>query len=478
MAEPLHRNHTMKFEKGEKMEKKKLNLAGCILMGIGCIIGSGIFGTMPTVAAQIGPGIVYALLGAAGYVIIKSLATLYVSAALPITAASFMHTVKLIHPCAGLVLSINYFLQPTMVSLFGVLFGTYFKELVPGLLFDTVFYSVGLLVVFTCIAWFGNHSTVNISNLMVVILLAAIGFYVVLGMTNIDPENVSFMSIVRPGVSLSAISACIGTLSSSLSGASSVAELANDVENPERNVPLALILCPVIVAVVYILMAVVTIGVIPAAEVETLSQVASHFMSPGLLVFFIVGGPIAGIITSLVPVALACVAGLDFASRQKVYPEIFSKKNRHGVPVVSLFIVSGIAVGICATGATFGVVMTIFSFANTLSGVITATRPIFAHKKYPLTCDNSTAHMSVKAAWVISVLYTALSAYLCVEMLRSLKTATAAGVICVYLIGICYMVCRVLYLKRKGINLIEEMKKPYEPWEEKERAYREGESAC
>ena len=43
----------------EQKEKKKIGLIGAILMGIGCIVGSGIFGTMPTVAAEYGPAIAY-----------------------------------------------------------------------------------------------------------------------------------------------------------------------------------------------------------------------------------------------------------------------------------------------------------------------------------------------------------------------------------------------------------------------------------
>ena len=71
------------------MEKKKIGLIGAILMGIGCIVGSGIFGTMPTVAAEYGPGIVYALLGAAVVVILRAMSLLYTSSALPTTAAQF-----------------------------------------------------------------------------------------------------------------------------------------------------------------------------------------------------------------------------------------------------------------------------------------------------------------------------------------------------------------------------------------------------
>ncbi len=456
-----------------KEKKKKINLVGCLLMGIGCIVGSGIFGTLPEVARDIGPGVIYALAGAAIVVIFRAITRMYTSAALPSSASSFMYATKLMHPYVGAGLSFNAFLQPTMVSLFGVLFATYFQSLFPNLKISATLVSVGLLLVFTCVAWFGNKTSVTASNVMVVLLLLAIALYIFLGLPRVDGDNISFMSIVKPGIALSSISAAIGVLTSSLSGASSVAEIADDVENPGTNVPLALVLCPVIVAVIYIFMAIVTIGVVPYAQVESLSQVAEYFLSPALLKFFIVGGPIAGIVTSLVPVALACVAGLEYAGKTRVLPDIFCRKNKHGVAAFSLFVVSAISIAICATGATFGVIMTIFSFTNTLCELPNTISPIFAYKKYPKTCDHSSVHMNIQLARVLSVITFAICAYLCVQMALTLDMKTVIGILAVYGVGYIYFFFRIKYLKDKeGLDLIEDMKKPYAPWEEKETSYK------
>ena len=287
------------------MEKKKIGLLGAILMGIGCIVGSGIFGTLPTVANEYGAGVVWALIGAAAVVVLCALASTYSSAALPASGSQFLWAAKLMHPIAGAFVSFSTLLMPTMVSLFGVLFGMYLQPLFPNTEINGTVAAVALLVVFAVVAWFGNKTTINTGNVMVVLLLIAIALYIFLGLPHIDTANVTFGQIVRPGVSISTLAAAVGVLTSSLSGASSVAQVADDVKNPGKTVPLALVLCPAIVAVIYILMAVVTIGVIPAAEVTSLSDVAAQFMSPALLTFFIVGGPICGIITSLIPVALA-----------------------------------------------------------------------------------------------------------------------------------------------------------------------------
>lgn len=307
---------------------------------------------------------------------------------------------------------------------------------------------------------------------MVALLMIAIILYIVLGLPNIDAENVTFGEIIRPGIGISSLAAAIGVLTSSLSGASSVSQIADDVKNPGKTVPLALVICPLIVAVVYILMAVVTIGVIPSAEVESLSQVASHFMSPALLTFFIIGGPICGIITSLVPVALACVALFEFSAREKVYPAILAKKNKHGVAYWSLFIVMAIAIGICATGATFGVVMTVFSFCNTISELPNALSPLFAHRKYPKCCDHSSVKMGVKAAQGLALFTCAVCLYLSVQMALTLDLKTVALILAVYVIGYIYFFVRAKYLKGKGVDLIEELRKPYAPWEEKEASYK------
>ena len=145
------------------MEKKKIGLVGALLMGIGCIIGSGIFGSLPTVANEYGAGVIWALIGAAVVVILRAISLTYTTAALPVSGAQFMWASKLIHPYAGAFISFSTLLMPTMVSLFGVLFAMYFQPLFPSLTISPTILSVGLLVIFSVVAWFGNKTAVDAS---------------------------------------------------------------------------------------------------------------------------------------------------------------------------------------------------------------------------------------------------------------------------------------------------------------------------
>jgi amino acid transporter len=454
-------------------QKKKIGLASCLALGIGCIIGAGIFGSLPAVIGSVGGGVVFALLGAAFVVILRSISRTYTSAAVPTSGASFMYASKLMHPYVGALISVSYLLLPTMVSLYGILFAMYFLKLFPALALSAPLIGVIVLAVFCAVAWFGNHSTISINNIVVVLLLVTIGLYIVVGIPSIKPENIKFSDVFAPGMTISAFAAAVGVLTSSLSGASSVAEIADDVENPGKNVPLTLILCPAIVCVLYVLMAVVSLGVVPAADQakSSLADVAQHFFSPALMVFFIIGGPLAAILTSMVPVALACVATIEYSAKQGIFPEFLAKKNKHEVAYWSLFLVSAIAIGICATGATFGVVLTIFSFINTLSELPNTLSPIFAYKKYPKSCDRSSVGSIPR--WIFFAcagLGFAICAYLCVEMAKTLSAPVWGSILGVLAAGYVYFFIRAAYLKKRGFDLVSEMAKPYEPWEAKERS--------
>ena len=175
------------------MEKKKIGLIGALLMGIGCIVGSGIFGSLPTVANEYGAGVVWALVGAAFVVVLRALSMPYTAAPLPVSGAQFMWDVKLIHPLLAPFISFSTLLMPTMVSLFGVLFAMYVQPLFPNTEINSTLAAVGLLVVFTVVAWFGNRTAINAGNIMVALLLIAIFLYIVLGHVEVDKAVVSLL---------------------------------------------------------------------------------------------------------------------------------------------------------------------------------------------------------------------------------------------------------------------------------------------
>lgn len=95
------------------------------------------------------------------------------------------------------------------------------------------------------------------------------------------------------------------------------------------------------------------------------------------------------IMVGVLMVAIAvyvCVGLPNMNPGQLVLADMFSsgtKLTTLGAGIVVLVFVMLFAIVITSTGATFGVLMTLFSFANCLGDIVLCIIPFFLRKKYP-----------------------------------------------------------------------------------------------
>lgn len=126
-------------------------------------------------------------------------------------------------------------------------------------------------------------------------------------------------------------------------GIESAAVSAGVIENPSRNIPLATIIGLVLAAVVYMLSSTVIMGIMPAAQLQE-----SH--APFAEVARIAIGAPAAIIISICAVlkSIGSLGGwmllvgqsAKAAADDGMFPQVFGKLNKHGVPQAGLIIVS------------------------------------------------------------------------------------------------------------------------------------------
>ena len=86
--------------------------------------------------------------------------------------------------------------------MFAVLFGDYFVALFPALEGYKTLISIVILLIYTGIAWQGNHTFAFVNNIMVVVLMVAMGCYIFVGMPSIDTSRLTLGEIFNPGVKL------------------------------------------------------------------------------------------------------------------------------------------------------------------------------------------------------------------------------------------------------------------------------------
>lgn len=86
--------------------------------------------------------------------------------------------------------------------------------------------------------------TYSFNSIMVGVLMVAIAVYVCVGLPNMNPGQLVLADMFSSGTKLTTLGAGIAVLSSSLSGGTSISQIADEVKNPRRNIPLAILLAP------------------------------------------------------------------------------------------------------------------------------------------------------------------------------------------------------------------------------------------
>ncbi len=300
------------------------------------------------------------------------------------------------------------------------------------------------------------------------LMLVAIAVYVFLGVPNIDLSRLSVGETLGGGLTLTSFSATVGLFTSTLSGAGSVSQIADDTRNPRRDIPLTLILAPTIVCIIYMLMALVTLGCMEGNTVANLADVGGRFLGSGLLTFFIVGGPICGIMTSIVPVIMLSCALIQVSADHEVFPKFVGRRNSHGVSPVILIFVVGFSVVLVALGNDFGELMTIFSFVNTACAVPTCIVPFFLRRRYPHACNHGGLKLNLGLVYVLSVFALVVSVYLAIAMFIELSLSSWVIIIATCVITAVYFIIRVYFIKSRGGDLMADLRSPYAEWEARE----------
>tara|TARA_R110000787_G_scaffold6697_9_gene23295 strand:- start:13726 stop:15033 length:1308 start_codon:yes stop_codon:yes gene_type:complete len=169
---------------------------------------------------------------------------------------------------------------------------------------------------------------------------------------------------------------------------------AENVENPEKTVPRATMLGTVIVTLVYILGTVVLFGLIPVEELKTSN---TPFADAGE----IIGGKYTGyfVAAGAVVSAVGCLNGWVMlsgqlpmsAAKDTMFPRIFKKENKKGVPVLGIIIGSILTSIVLIIGMSDGLVDQ-FEFVVNLTVLACLIPYLFVSASYIITLIEKKSH--------------------------------------------------------------------------------------
>ena len=317
---------------------------------VGLIIGASIFILPAELAAAAGPAVVFAYFIAGGLAIVNCLIAAQVGTILPVSAGDYVFTSIVLHPVIGfLKVWAGMIGLAVGVPILAFGFADYLRFFLPE--WDRLTIAIGITLVLLGLNLLGLRTSVRTQMIMVSIFVSSLLVFGVGGIFYIDPANYVPMA---PNGFDSVLSAAVPAFYS-YSGFLTVVVVGEEIRNPGRNIPLALLLSFVVVAVIYTLVTIVLPGLVPwqqlGAIVAPMSYASSLFLPEWFAVAITISALLAAA-TSINVAVLAMSRSFFALARSRIYPRVLSRvsKRTREPNAAMIFVVLWVLVGIAAQG--------------------------------------------------------------------------------------------------------------------------------
>jgi amino acid transporter len=333
-----------------------------VLLFINGVIGAGIFGLPSKVFKEAGVYSIAALLVCALAVFVIILCFAEVSSRFDKTGGPYLYALssfgKMPAFLTGWLLLLTRFI--TYAALINLLV-TYLSVFSGW--FSLPSSRIITIVLLTLLLAYVNHigvkNTTKVNNFLTIAKLLPLLLFIVVGFFFLEPGNFE----IKQAPAFSSFSSTVLLLVFAFGGFESVLVNSGEVKNPARNLPFALILAALIIAVIYMLIQIVSIGTLPslASSEKPLAEAAGLFMGKiGMMI--ITTGAAFSIIGTLNAIMLVG-SRLPFAfSEEKQFPKVFSFVHpKYKTPTWSLLLFMSITIIISITNS--------FLYAVTISAI-------------------------------------------------------------------------------------------------------------
>lgn len=247
--------------------RRDIGLFSITAIAIGAMVGSGIF-ILPALAYNIaGETIVFAFFLAGILVLPAALSKAEMATAMPQDGGTYLYIERGMGPLLGTIAGLGTWFSLSFKGALALVGGVpYLIYLYGGelpLSIEAIAIIVAILLIILNIV--GSDITSQFQVGIVAVMMVILAVFVAYGIPGIDFSNTSGAFDPRASGSLSLLEAT-GAIYVSYAGVTKVASVAEEVENPSKNIPLGMLGSLFIVGAMYVLIVFVLIGVLPRSD--------------------------------------------------------------------------------------------------------------------------------------------------------------------------------------------------------------------
>ncbi len=307
--------------------KRRVSLFALTIYGVGNILGAGIYGLIGSVVGITGnlSWLAFVLASITGAFTGLSYAEL--SAMYPKSAAEFVYTEEAFKKrnlsfILGWIIIFSGILSASTVSL---VFGGYLSELI-GLpsIFNIVF-AIDLVLILSVVNLIGIKTSTRTNIIFTLIEASGLIIIIIIGFFGTEAPN---YFVIPSDSSFAVIFSAVALIFFAFIGFEDIANIAEEVKEPHKNLPKAIIYSIIITTILYCFVAISVVNVLPysiiAVSEAPLTIVAETILGPagGIIMSFIALFATANTVLIMLIVTSRMMYGM---ARDKALPEGLSK---------------------------------------------------------------------------------------------------------------------------------------------------------
>jgi len=354
---------------------RSLGFWGATGIGIGAIIGTGIFVLIGVASGIAGPAVILSFIIAGFVALLTGLSTAELSSFIPESGGSYIYTTKAFGEFPGFVVgwmkSFDYIVGASAVSVGFAAYFAYFTGLNATTGTLVIVATIWpLVLMFLNIRGIREASWTN--NLLVALKIMALLLFIVVGASALITSGVysNYHPFFPTG--FSGVMSGAAVIFFAFIGFNTIAVMAEEVKDPERNVPRAILFAFAICTLIYVGVSVVAVGV---ANWQLLGSSAAplefalHSVTDNI---FILGFVAVSALFATTSVIMASILGgsraLFAMARRDALPGILSTISRREVPVYTIILCGVLISGIVlVTNGNIDWLASLFNFGTLLT---------------------------------------------------------------------------------------------------------------
>jgi len=352
--------------------RPELGVFGAVLLGLGSIIGTGVFVSLGIAAGVAGPAVVPALAIAALVATFNALSSAQLAASHPVSGGSYEYGYAYLRPWLGFCAGWMFLCAKTASAATAALgFAGYLLSLLGAGQSGRLLLAAATALLLTAIVLCGLRLSNRVNIAIVSFTLLALGAFVLCALPQAlaqGPANLSdFGGTDAAEGLLPALLQASALLFVAYTGYGRIATLGEEVHEPRRTIPRAIVIALWFCAALYIVVGLVAVAAVGAAELgraangETAPLVvaARQFAAPALQ--WLIG---LGALTAMLGVLLNLILGLSRVllamGRRGDMPAVLGRLNAARTTPYAAVIVAGLLIALLTL---LGSVKTTWSFS-------------------------------------------------------------------------------------------------------------------